>query len=221
MGEGVCDLSHLGVHAGAYNYCFTSAVYYGGSAVDHVLSVAEWYFFFIFTHEDIDDFRNGERLACKSSFFGFHTVRFKYSAVCRYCVSGFENDDVSNYHIFALKNDNLSVSQYFRSGCSHLHQSIHGCFRFVFLNETHDRIDNDHGQDDDNISKIFSRKMTTCFKDCYDSLNDCSNKQHYDHRICKRVDKLFEKTVSFCFLKLVFAVFFKSPFGFLRTKSVN
>ena len=94
----------------------------------------------------------------QSSLFGLHAVRFDDTAVRRHSVARFQNDNIANHNILAFDNRDLPVAENL-AGCGcHFHERLHSSLSLALLNQTHDGIDNDNDQNNQNI-----RKITECW----------------------------------------------------------
>ena len=208
----VGDLAHFGIHTGRDDDGAAAAVNDGGTGIHHIFAVAERHVFLpLLEIQRFDQLCDGDAFTGQRGFLELHGMTFEDPAVGGHGVAGLQYDDVADHEVFALDRDDLAVAQHVRRGGGHLHERFHRGLGLAFLNETHDGVDDDNGENDEDVGEFRKLKLAARLYHGDHGLNGGGNKKHNNHGVGERFDCLLEQAVLFGFLELVLAVFFQ-PF---------
>ena len=156
-GQSVGDLAHLGVHAGGGDDGGTAAVDHGAAHVDHILAVAEGDVLHLIDKVyRVDELQHGDGFAGQRGFLYLEAGAGEQAAVGGDCVARFEQDDVAGDKLLAVDRDELTVAQHLRGGSGHLLQRLDGFLGLVLLIHAEHGVDDDDGEDDDNVGKALA-----------------------------------------------------------------
>ena len=126
---------------------------------------------------------------------------------------------ITDDEVFAADGDLVTVADDFGlCGCDLL-QCFYRFFRFAFLENAEDRVDEDDRHDDDNVSGELPMIQRNAVVDFHACGNDSGNDEDDGHRFCELFEESVEKGFFFAFGKLIFAVLFKTLCGFCGGKT--
>ena len=214
-GQSVGDLAHLGVHAGGGDDGGTAAVDHGAAHVDHVLAVAEGDVLRLIDKVyRVDELQHGDGFAGQRGFLYLEAGAGEQAAVGGDCVARFEQDDVAGDKLLAVDRDELTVAQNLRGGSGHLLQRLDGFLGLVLLIHAEHGVDDDDGEDDDNVGKALA------LHDREHAAYRRRGEQDDYHRVCHLAEEALDQGLLGRLLQLVFAVRFEPLLGFGAAQAV-
>ena len=119
-------------------------------------------------------------------------------------LAGFQQNDVAHDQIFTVDRHDLAVAQHAGGGCGHFLQGFDGLFGLAFLIHAQHGVDDNDGQDDDNVGKALA------FDHGQNAADGGCGQQDQDHRIHQLVHKTLQERILLALCKLVLAVLFKA-----------
>ena len=150
--------------------------------------------------DDVDELAHRDALAGEGGFLDLHAGACENAAVRRDRVAGLEDHHVANDKILAVDGDHLPVAQHLGCRRRHLLQSFDGLFRLALLVDAEHRVDDDDGENDDDVGKALALNHG---ENAADRRGD---EQNDDHRVAHLLEKPLDERVLLALGQLVFAV---------------
>lgn len=143
---------------------------------------------------------NGHRFAAERRLVGQQLVGFQHARVRRDKVALAQNEQVAADHVLAFDLSLLSVPQDKRLRRAEFFECFDGLLRPPLLINADDRVDEDDGQNNDEVVIGFARDARSRVG------GPCGQKQHDRHPVAERAEKGAQQSLALFALKKIFAV---------------
>ena len=214
LSQGICDLPHLRLHAGACHDRSSAAIYDRASHVNHVLPVAQGDVLRpLLQGKNAFRLENRHRLPGQGGFLHLHAGALQKPAVCRHRISRLQDDDIAAHKVLAPNRLLLTVPHHPGSSRRDLLQGGYGFLSLALLRHPQHRIDKNDNHDNDHIRKRLPRIDRRHSRD-----HRCRNQNH-DHRISQLTQKAPPERNRLRPLQFILSICHKSSGRFLCTQA--
>lgn len=196
------DLAQLGVHAGAGDQHRGPAVGHQGAGEHHVLSlVAQGHLVGI---DGLGRLVHALALAGEGGLVDLEGEVLQHPAIGHHHVPGLQQDDVAGHHVGGGDLHPHTAPHHLGRGGGHGLETLQGLLRLLILDGAQDRVEHQHGEDDDGALHIAGEGGD----------HRCDNEYEY-HEILELLQKDLERALFLSLGELVGAVLLRPAAGLL------